>query len=186
MPPQLLKLNITTLLARSAGFFWVGSCLQVISSCTQIFCTRLSTNCSYWRLPLIQKGATVLSSHPLSPVAGIPSGTTFTFTNKIVTIWAEINSRWGIVKPCHPTAICLGKHCSHLCYLNFRVPVSSASHANFSQHTERYKHFPPTVKSNRIVDTCKLAENASLSQVWFPFRKGYNHLITFFVPPQTK
>ena len=27
------------------------------------------------------------------------------------------------------TAICLGKLCSHLCHLTFRVPVSSASHA---------------------------------------------------------
>ena len=66
------------------------------------------------------------------------------------------------------TVICLGKPCSHLCHLNFKVPVSSASHANFSQH-RMIQTLPSQIygwdKSKWNIDTCKFAENASLSRV---------------------
>ena len=80
---------------------------------------------------------------------------------------------------------------SHLCHLRFNLPVKCASHANFSQHTSRYKDFPlgSPVKQTQgagVIDTSKLTGDTPLSWVCLPLRKGYDDLVKCLVPTKAK
>ena len=86
------------LLPMSAGFSFIGTCLQLISF-SRIFLTRFLTNCLYLPLPRIQCSATVLSSQPQTLLMGKPCWTCFTFCTRFAAICPTTSSNQGIISP---------------------------------------------------------------------------------------
>lgn len=96
---SLQMLTFPPLLARAAGFWFVGTWHQVISGCPSIFFTLLAINCLFSPPPFNQWGTTELLSNPYVSFIQNPSGAFCTLVRRFAKC-AETSSRHSMVCPC--------------------------------------------------------------------------------------